>query len=246
VQVLGWYAWRRAEIENYLLEPEVLFPVMAEAFGCKEEQVREAVGEILPALVAFQATQYALYRARRTWVESDPVQILPQMAQNVSFRPRWTGGQPRLAAPDVDSVRKQLKDNVERWQACFLSKEDCAIQGSQGKALLPDFEAKCSEWGRVDFGDQVWRMDWAGKEILHWLRIWLTGTFGWRDATGARALVKWDGLGRAKMAAQDRPIEDVLRPFLCQKFLDHLGTLKEGSILSEWQNIETALRTVVP
>src|SRR5947199_269843 len=32
VRVIDWRAWRRNEIENYLIQPEVLFPVMADAF----------------------------------------------------------------------------------------------------------------------------------------------------------------------------------------------------------------------
>lgn len=72
VTVAGWKAWCRNEIENYFLELEVLLPVMAEWFACPEDHVRDILADLLPSLAVFQATEYALYRARRQWTEGDP------------------------------------------------------------------------------------------------------------------------------------------------------------------------------
>ena len=57
VRVLGWRAWRRNEIENYLLEPDVVIAVLAEAFGCTRDEVQHGLSLIIKAQSVPQAAQ---------------------------------------------------------------------------------------------------------------------------------------------------------------------------------------------
>jgi len=43
IRVIEWSAWNRCEIENYLLEPDVLFPIFSAVFGCSGDDVINAL-----------------------------------------------------------------------------------------------------------------------------------------------------------------------------------------------------------
>ena len=62
VAMRGWFAWQRAEIENYFTDDTVLPPVFADLFSCDEDDVRDAVRSALSLLFVSQALEYALYR----------------------------------------------------------------------------------------------------------------------------------------------------------------------------------------
>jgi hypothetical protein len=239
VRVLAWRAWRRNEIENYLLEPEVMLPVMVDAFGCTRQDVQNGLSEIIPTLVVYQATQYVLYRTRRSWNKSDPSRILPS---NVAYRPTWNDDTCSASAPNRDAVRVSLPVNVEKWRGYFVSQGD-SQEVIQGRDLMSDFDAKCQEWQNVNWDDPAWRIDWSGKEILHWLRIWLTAQYGWYNPdSGGRDKLKWGALNRTQREARDREIEAALRPMLVAQFVKHLTELSEGEIYNEWLEIEKTLR----
>lgn len=234
VRVLSWRAWQRNEIENYFLEPNVMLPVMADAFSCTGEDVQNVLSEIIPALSVYQATQYALYRLRRSWGKSDPSPILPS---NVEPRPIWNDGTCKACPPNRASVRADLQANVKKWQDYFVSKGD-KQEGLQGKELIGDFDAKCDEWENVNWENPTWRIDWSGKEILEWLRIGLTSRYGWRDPnSGQRTKMKWEGLSRPRREGQDRQVEAALRPMLVRQFLTHLTELTDGELHNEWLGI---------
>lgn len=240
VRVIDWRTWQRNEIENYLLEPDVLLEVMADAFGCAPQDVQTGLSELIPTLAVYQATQYALYRARRTWTQSDSSRVLPS---NVDCRPKWDDTSCRATAPDRNAVRNSLENNLNRWQKRFVSAGD-PKEVLQDQALISDFDAKCEEWQRVDWDSPTWRIDWAGKEVLQWLRRWLTSKYGWWDSTAeARVKIEWNRFNQAQRDAKDREIEAGLRPYLTERLVAYISDLTVGKIYDEWQGIEDGLRT---
>lgn len=207
--------------------------------GCTKEDVSAGLSEILPSLAVFQATQYALYRVRRAWDRSDPAPILPS---KVEFRPTWDDAAQKLIAPNPLNVRDGLKANVPVWNAHFLENVSSPTP-LQGKNLVADFEAKFESWKNVDLNHEAWRLDWSGKDVMQWLRIWLTAKFGWQEmASGKRVKLKWGSLSRAKRDAQDRPIEAAIRPILVRRLVDYIAAQQHGDIREEFSAFENSLR----
>jgi hypothetical protein len=226
IKVISWSTWNRCEIENYLLESDVLLPVFRTAFGCGDDDIIKALNEILPALALFQASQSAMARARRTWKSADPTSAL---FSGLRSRPEWTDK--GIVLPDPSAFRTGLERNHDAWR-----KQVQAIQCD----VVADFDAKFSAWKTCQWQDDFWRHDWAGKEILHWLRIAMTNRFGWRNAqSGARETLDWT-MSRDKREAQDRPIEAGLRPRMIDQFLSALPTLA-AEIREEFAQIKTVI-----
>ncbi|MGA2905360.1 MAG: hypothetical protein ABSD98_16155, partial [Candidatus Korobacteraceae bacterium] len=197
VQILAWCTWNRCEIENYLLEPDVLLPVFRAAFNCSDDDIVRALNEILPALALFQAGQYATARARRTWASTDPGSAL---LFGIRSRPEWKEN--GIASPDYEAFRTGLEKNGRNWIE--------QVQATQYD-VIGDFDAKFKPWKDCQWSNDFWRNDWAGKEILHWLRIVMTNRFGWPvdGESGNREALNWT-MGRPEREAQDRPIEAAL------------------------------------
>jgi hypothetical protein len=211
---------------------------MAEAFATTEENVHLALSEVLPSLGVFQSVQYALYRVRRAWNKTDPSPILPQ----APFHPLWKDSEKKATAPPFEVVRTDLKGNLERWRARFISRGK-PPEELQGKDFIQDLEAKYEQWRGVRPEDPAWRIDWSGKDILQWLRISLTAKYGWRNpASGDRELLSWEMLTRRKRDDQDRPIEAALRPLLVKGFLRVLSQGPHGDIHDEWDELLSAMR----
>jgi hypothetical protein len=213
------------------LEPDVLLPVFCEAFGCGDEDIISAIDEILPSLALFQAGQYAMSRARRLWLLTDPAGAL---LSGLSLRPQWNDRERRPVPPDESAFRTGLDRNSKTWKE-HMNAIECDVVG--------DFDAKFKLWKSCQWRDNFWRIDWAGKEILHWLRIAMTSRFGWPvDAESAkRETLSW-ALSRDKREAQDRPIEAALRPRMINQFVAKLSTLPKG-IRDEFGRIKTAIKS---
>jgi hypothetical protein len=227
VKIISWSAWNRCEIENYLLEPAVLLPVFRTAFSCSDDDIIEALNEILPALALFQASQYAVARARRTWLLTDPTTVL---LSSLRSRPEWKDK--GIVQPDHDAFRDGLEKNCGKWTK--------KVQEIQCDAVA-DFDAKFDLWKGCQWRDDFCRSDWAGKEILHWLRVAMTSRFGWPNAeSGQREALDWT-MNREKREAQDRPIETALRPRLVDQFLSALPTLA-ADIQEEFEKMKAAIK----
>jgi hypothetical protein len=84
--IAGWQTWRRNEIENYLLEPEVVAPCLAAVFGCSTDDVQETLAGLLPSLAVHQTFQHVFYRARQIWDRTDPSLRLPD---GLALAPTW-------------------------------------------------------------------------------------------------------------------------------------------------------------
>ncbi|HEV7998964.1 MAG TPA: hypothetical protein VGP63_03725 [Planctomycetaceae bacterium] len=237
VRVVNWCAWHRNEIENYLLEPEVLYPVMSEAFGCTIQNVEDGVMEILPSLVPFQAMQSVLYRARRIWERSDPSRLL---SSRMITRPIWDDAIGQPSPPDPGALRATLQENLARWHDILPPNYGGEGSGERFDALT-EFDKQLDLW-RDPANDDSWRTDWTGKDILQWLRIRLASHFGVMDGDSrTRVKLNWN-LSRTKRDAQDRPIESALKPRLASRFLDYLLGLTNGVLWNEWSALEAFVR----
>jgi hypothetical protein len=237
IRLLGWRAWSRNEIENYLLEPEVLYPVMADAFGCTTRQVEDGLIEVLPSLVPFQALQFVVNRARRLWEISDPARLLWSGA---SSRPNWDDSNLRALAANQDEVRQALEKNLAQWRSVLAT--SCQLgDPTQGFDALAEFDRQLDIW-QTPQDASFWQTEWTGKDTLQWLRILLSARFGvWDADSGVRVKLRWQ-LSRSKREAQDRPLESALRPRLAEQLVIHLTGLTSGDLHDEWAEIEASLR----
>ena len=84
VEVKFWRAWRRNEIENYLIEPDVLSPVLAARFDISVADVSQRLQQVISVFGIDQAAQKAIYRFRSLVSGYHPV------ATSVDCRERLT------------------------------------------------------------------------------------------------------------------------------------------------------------
>src|SRR5208283_5059759 len=169
----------------------------------------------------FQASQYAISRARRLWSSADPAGVL---LSGLSSRPRWSDSIRRIVPPEEGTFRTGLEQKSKAWM-----EQTRAI----GYDPIGEFDAKFELWKNCHWQDNFWRIDWAGKEILHWLRIAMTSRFGWpvNGDPGNRQTPSWE-VSRDKREAQDRPIEAALRPRMIDQFLAKLSPYQRRSAMS--------------
>ena len=226
--ILKWQTWRRNEIENYLVDPEIAASCLAPAFGCSAADVKGLLAGLLPALAVHQAFQRAFYRTRQAWNKTDPS---PFLLNNLALAPVWTDSTMQAVSPSFDEALQSFEKNLATWQSRYDAP-------SGVEQILAEVKSSYEQWRNPTLADRFWLEDWAGKDVLQWLRISLTSHFGWRDRiTGSRRKVTWAGLNRARRDEQDRPIEAEQKPFLVRAFLEHLSALSSGDLHDEWQAI---------
>lgn len=229
VKIGFWRAWNRSEVENYFLEPAILNPVFCKVFAVSEQTVQDTLQEIIAATAVDQALQMCLSEFRSAF---------PDGPQSVGGVPRKTGrpccDENGLVAPDVETVASLLGDvldsAVER-----LAPEKCPDKES----CLAAFQQRVDQWSSVALNDDVWRVDWAGKEILQLLRTHLSAKHGWPDETGSRVPVQWSTLSRQQSGELDRTIERALQPRLIRQFLSVLASNEcvIPDVRDEWNSI---------
>ena len=217
VAMRGWFAWHRAEIENYFVDDSVLPPVFADVFDCSEDSVRDAVRSALKFLSVSEALEYALYRTRKSWLSTDANRAL--RVEPV----RWdSGGQHALTA---DEVKAKLDKRLEKWQKS-LHDGTTWEDPMAGEQFLADFDAKCAEWCGLAYDDPKWRHDWACKEVIKHVRMTLTKSMGgWWSLKGANgAPISWESLKSDKERDEhDRSIERAVQPKLVQAVAHQLA-----------------------
>lgn len=217
VKLLGWCTWRRNEIENYFLEPTVLYPVMADAFACKEDDVSQALGAVIPALALYQSIQDVLYHARKTWSN---MRLGIELVPGIDAWPTWDDGKRTLAVPPHTKIRDRLEKTLSGLPEVLDKKQN----KWENLGLLTRFDEKYEAWSKVEVDDTTWRLEWCGKEVLQLLRISLSAQHGWPDsASGVRSKLIWEGLEKTKRHEQDRRVEGALRPALVHRFLEYLA-----------------------
>ncbi len=245
VQIVDWVVWHRNEIENYLLENAVLLPVMQKAFSCEEHTVKDALRQVIRAMPVFQAFKHAIYQMRRMWGESDVVRHLSNLPEDLSVRPSWDDDKDDFCCADPDAVAAGLRENLSEWRGCFA-------EDSSDEALAPNewanvFPEKHDLWKDVPVESDVWRVEWAGKEILHCLLVVLTHRYG-RPGSGAeREAMAWNSMpSRKKRDEKLREIEGTLAPYLMRGFVRHLENTEGGPVAEEWRDLAQAVRVAGP
>ena len=243
VRVLHWRAWKRHEIENYLLESSIVLPSMAAAFGTDPKEIEELLEGLLSALAVDQAAQYAIYQMRHPWTTHDlPGRLPPGLPGEA--RPQWNSARKtELAAPSREQVERALSDVIDRGRET-LNDTEAAMEPD---AVLQTFDDKCNEWASVSLDDAAWRVDWGGKEVLKYLRQGLAARQGWLDpATGRREPIDWTAMSsRRERDERDREIEHAIQPLLVRELLAVLskapsGDRWEDGMRDEWQELAKA------
>lgn len=243
IQVGAWRTWQRHEIENYLLEPTVLFPVMAYVFEIDEAAVQARLEGLLSTLAVDQAAQCAIYQMRHPWTTHDlPGRLPPGLPGEA--RPQWSRDNgTALIAPKADEVEEALRNVIDRGRRAL---KDTAAAMEPG-AVVKAFQDKCNEWASLSLDDAAWRVDWGGKEVLKYLRQGLAARQGWLDpATGRREPIDWTAMAsRRERDERDREIEHAIQPLLVRELLAVLskapsGDRWEDGMRDEWQELAKA------
>lgn len=208
VAMRGWLSWNRAEIENYFVDDAVLPDVFAKVFECTPDAVRDAIRSALSNLVVSQALEYALYRARRSWVSKDANREL----RVETFEWSENGQKPLEAA----AVRKKLESRLKSWKKT-LSAASGDGEHVDNHPLLNDFDEKYCTWSGMTYESDDWRCKWACKEVLKHVRMTLASAKGgwWSHEKAPAAGVPWEKLGDGRARdAHDRTIERKAQPYL--------------------------------
>ena len=92
VAISEWRAWQRNEIENYLIEPEVVVPVLTRYFQIDDPAVvRVRLSSVVDCLRVDQAAQFALH----------------QFQYSIPSKSRYIGGLPRKRLVRAGTRRQQ-------------------------------------------------------------------------------------------------------------------------------------------
>lgn len=232
----GWMAWQRAEIENYFADDNVLVPVLAEAFSCDHDEVRNAVKRALSLLPTFQALEYALFRARKSWLSTDANRAL--RVETMS----WGNGSLEALAHEV--VREKLEKRLTKWQSS-LHDGQAWEDPMSGDDLLRDFDTKIREWTGMEYNSDVWRVDWACKEVLKLTRQMMSEKRpGWWSAPHARnAPVNWGAFANDHDRDEhDRRIERELLPKFIGKVLEEYADGRTEHLASDFAKLAETLK----
>lgn len=234
VQIGFWRAWSRSEVENYFLEPAILHPVLCKVFGVSRQTVEETLQEVVASTVVDQALQMSLSEFRTAF---------PDGPSSVGGVPRATGrpccDENGLRAPDAATVEALLEEVLNN----ALAKVE-PEKFPDRKSCISAFQRRIDEWNTITIDNLLWKVEWAGKEVLGLVRAKLAGEVGWPDENGQRIPVKWSALCRAEAGEWDRKIERALQPRFVKQFLDEL-TAQHCSIpdiLEEWNSLICGLR----
>ncbi|MEX2140383.1 MAG: hypothetical protein WD894_14055 [Pirellulales bacterium] len=238
VAMRGWVSWQRAEIENYFTDDSVLPPVFGDVFECDEDDVRAAVRSALSELTVAQALEYALYRARKSWLSTDANRAL--RVQSVQWNAR---GRTRLSA---EEVRNKLTGRLDKWQKS-LHDGSTWEDPMAGQQLLADFDTKCNDWSNLAYEESTWRRDWGCKEVIKHVRMTLAQSKPgwWSTAEHPEQSVKWGSMKDDKTRdAHDRFLERTIQPKLVKAVTAQLSISTPFDLRAELDNLAAIIRTV--
>jgi hypothetical protein len=236
VQVRVWRAWQRNEIENYLVEPSIVIPTLAAAFGVEDQAVEDRLTRVVKGLGVDQAAQWTISAFQTTLPEASDFR--PGLPHKTA-RPQWTTGEQAMVVPPIEVVRVQLRCRFEEVAKAFGRK--ASALGIDD--LLSQFEDKNKQWSGLAITEDPWRIDWSGKEVLTSLCRWLASDFGWpADGISERKAVDWEVLSSERRdGVVDREIASVLQPYLVQSFCEAFGRGLPEAIHDEWMEIIKAI-----
>lgn len=236
IAMRGWFAWQRAEIENYFTDDSLICSVFADVFKCETESVRDAVRSALDLLAVSQALEYALYRARKSWTSTDPNRALrvESMLWNDSGR----------TSLPVMQVRDKLKSRLEKWQKS-LHDGTTWEDPMAGEQLLADFDKKCIDWKGLSYEEIMWRRDWGCKEVVKHVRMTLSQAKpGWWSLRGSPdSPVDWKSMKDDKARdCHDRHLERIIQPTLVKAVLLKLASDLPFDLRTELDNLANIIR----
>ncbi len=145
VAVSKWQAWGRNEIENYLIEPAVIVPVLADYFQINDEGVvRARLSSVVDCLRVDQAAQFALHQFQHSIPsKSRYVGGLPKKMA----RPCWDTVATKIVSPERAIVKTALETVLKQKAELYARDGECMNY----KQFLDQFESKCDEWNDVTF-----------------------------------------------------------------------------------------------
>ncbi|NOT00593.1 MAG: hypothetical protein HOP29_08200 [Phycisphaerales bacterium] len=242
VRLQEWRSWRRNEIENYLIEPEVCVPVLSEAFDQPPDAIKHRLAQLIPQLAIDQAAQATI----AIFVDRLPERgdFVPGLSRKEA-RPQWDRVQMKFIVPEFGKVETALRRVIQEKANSFRGA--LAPTDAPGLTeLLKKFGGLCSHWCKVDFNTPDWRIDWAGKDILSILIRWLSGEFGWSVIGKTRERVDWANLSRDDADKCERDIMAVLQGYLVSSFLNAVATNNVPvEIREEWSEIAEIVRAAI-
>lgn len=237
VKVVEWLPWQRHEIENYLIEPDVLVPVLEKVFGSSEATIDSRLGSVLENMHVEQAALAT--RADFAAMLPDKYEGKFGVGLPPAARPSWDSEQARLTFPDTELVECELKKALD--EAAYQSTDEGKKVNVQ--QCMDTFERYRADWRDMKAEAETWRVQWAGKEVLTNIVKWLAGEFGWPSGPGEnRKPVEWDKLNRAGAGAQERLIMQYLQPQLVTSLIEFLEDAEnEHAIRQEWRQLRTII-----
>jgi hypothetical protein len=236
VDLRGWRTWRRAEIENYLIDPKVSVSVLAEIFSIQESVIHDRLETILNFLAIDQAAMYTIYAFWSSLPK--PTSHIPGLPRKVA-RPRWVAATTPIVLPASNTVEVELQKAVQDAAKHFGVKSTKI----NVESLMDTFRRKCTEWAAPHLTDLFWLNDWAGKEVLCSLLRWLTAEFGWpRYPVADQTRVNWEELTSAHRDSEiDRELARALQPYFVHRFCDIVQAGEDSDLIREWSEIKQAI-----
>lgn len=234
VAMRAWRPWRRSEIENYFVDDPIIAPVFARVFSCSEDAVREAVKSAIGHVAVGQAMEYAIYRARKSWLSTDANRALRVECE------RWENG---VVKPlDASEVRAKLEGRLEKWTQKVHDGSSWQ-DPFDGDRLLVDFDQKCAEWSTLAYEDGLWRRDWGCKEVLKHVRMQFCAKSGgwWSAKIAIGKPVDWGAFkNKSARDEHDRFVERTIQPELISALLHRVSsdpTIELGVELEELASV---------
>lgn len=239
VDVKFWRTWRRNEIENYLIEPDILVPVIARQFDLSGDGVKARLQQVVSAFGVDQAAQQAIHRFRSLLSGKHPKRYIVGLPRK-KYRPTFGDSYSAVVVPDYDSVRSMLMGEFEKKKMQLAADQQLLDQGIE--EILSQFNEVAANWRNESLAGDAWREDWAGKDLLLFLFRWLAAEVGWFDTFKTKQLIDWNSLNREEAEAKEREILAEVQPHLVAELLDYLDKNQSSVIGREWCELTDGLK----
>ncbi len=236
VAMRAWMTWRRNEFENYFLDPKLLVPTAAKHFECSEADVEAALGLAVRQLLAHQASAYVRAAARAKCGTVEPAWDLGPT------RPQFTVNGPQ--PPDPAKIRDGIRQACAAWSTEVgkaLCKPGCCDE------LTSLYDQRLAAWQNLTPASPEVLADWAGKEVLQFVRQYLASKFAapavYPQPPTERLVgpTRWHTLNREKRDEQDRAIERAMQKPLVDALWRHTEENPSSDMAQSLLQIEQLL-----
>ena len=214
----------------------IVLPVFAEVFSTTEDVVIQHIEELLSKTACDQSLQITLAEFRAEFPNGEKEVGGVSRAKG---RPKWTAG--GLVVPEPKTVEQLLVEVLVDSNKKLNPERHPKIE-----PFIDRFIQRQVQWGAMKFEDDEWRINWAGKELLMWLRKKMSAHFGWpsKEDKSVRVPVNWELLNVDQSGEWDRLIEHAMQKRLVMRFLNLLrtGANLPSMVIEEWHSIISDLR----